>query len=146
MSEIYKILVSENTNKYKISINEPIKSPESTQNYEFFLSGDNISSGTVVYIKENKVYKFDVNNESLYGFHIGIATTSAITNTSIKVQFNGIVHIPGFGLIPDTLYYIGLNSRPSTNISGITLLTPLGVSISVDKLFLQITNFQIITI
>jgi hypothetical protein len=146
MAELYKISVSENTNKYKISVNEPILNTSTSSNFELFQSGDNISSGTVVYIKENKVYKFDVNDESLYGFHIGVAITSAITNTSIKVQFNGIVHIPGFGLLPDTLYYIGLNSRPSTNINGIKLLTPLGVSISEDKIFLQLPNFQIITI
>lgn len=146
MAELYKISVSENTNKYKISVNEQIVNNSVSSNSEFFQSGDNISSGTVVYIKENKVYKFDVNDENLYGFHIGIAITSATINTSIKVQFNGIVHIPGFGLLPDTLYYIGLNSRPSTDINNITLLTPIGVSISPDKLFLQITNFQIITI
>lgn len=67
MAELYKISVSENTNKYKISVNEQIVNNSVSSNSEFFQSGDNISSGTIVYIKENKVYKFDVNNES----HIG---------------------------------------------------------------------------
>lgn len=113
-------------------------------NVRSMIAGEVISSGMAVIVRSGKVYKFDPMDESLYGKQIGIAVTSSSNvGEDINVQLDGIVHIPGWGLTPDTLYYIGNNSLP-TIFSNMKLVVVLGVAISSDKLKLNFLT-QVIT-
>jgi len=113
-------------------------------NIRTMIAGEVISSGMAVIIRGEKVYKFDVNDEELYGHQVGIAVTaSSNADEDINIQLDGIVHIPGWGLDPDTLYYIGNNSLP-TIFTNMKLVVVLGVAISSDKLKLNFLT-QVIT-
>ena len=114
-------------------------------NIRTMIAGEVISSGMAVIIRGEKVYKFDVNNEELYGHQVGIAVTaSSNADEAINIQLDGIVHIPGWGLETDTLYYIGNNSLPTIFTINMKLVVVIGVAISSDKLKLNFLT-QVIT-
>lgn len=138
-SEVIQTIISEKGQK-----GNPGKSYNG-DNIRTMNAGEVISSGMAVIIRGEKVYKFDVNNEELYGHQVGIAVTaSSNADEDINIQLDGIVHIPGLGLEPDTLYYIGNNSLPTIFTINMKLVVVIGVAISSDKLKLNFLT-QVIT-
>lgn len=102
------------------------------------VAGENISSSNVVMLINGEAFKYQPGDETNYGRAVGIAKNATITGGTVTIQMMGKVNIPGWGLIPDALYYAASNGGVSVTPPSSGLLSFVGVAKDVDTLIVDI--------
>lgn len=75
-----------------------------------YIAGEVLGGHKVIYLKDNKVYLASNNNFECFNRVIGITKNSAIENGVISIaKNNDTISLTGWGLVPNTLYYLGTN-------------------------------------
>ena len=119
--------------------------PGSSPGFLTCTAGENLTIGDLVYMAAGKVYKFDPSDITLYGKHLGFATSTVVMDAPVKVQQIGRIIKPGWGLTPDATYYALENGLIGTAVTAIEkIVLPVGVALSATELYINFGTFYII--
>lgn len=109
-------------------------------------AGMDLSGGRVITIVDGKAVYYDPNDETMYGEVVGITQDAALSGQQVKVQLDGLYYEAGLGLIPDQLYFAGLNGQLTLNPSGLKTIQSMGSSVDANRLSIKINSQPILTL
>ena len=106
-----------------------------------YIAGENIGGQKVVMINTGKAFLFDPTNDNNIGKQIGISNQASITNDPIDVISSGLIVSSGWGLVPDAIYYAGINGTiTTTEPTGVFVFQRIGVAIDSNTLKLEFSE------
>lgn len=105
---------------------------------EQFVAGEVLNGHRFIYINNGKAYKAANNNYDCYNKVIGMTLNAALEDELVNVRQSGKVTQAGWGLVPNTLYYLGLDGlmTPYEDADGLGLC--VGYSISENDFIINI--------
>lgn len=77
--------------------------------FVYLTCGEDIPSFTPLSVIGGLVYRANALNDFHFESYVGFSTTSGMTGAILKIKISGILELPGWGLIPDRTYMVGLN-------------------------------------
>lgn len=87
-----------------------------------YIAGEVLGGHKIVYLKDGKIYLASNTNLECFNRIVGITKHSAIKNGVISIaKNNDTIALTGWGLVPNTLYYLGIDGaityiQPTTGI------------------------------
>jgi hypothetical protein len=108
-------------------------------------SGEALSGGRVVVIKNNQAFYFNPNDITMLGLVTGVTKTAASLNASVAIKLFGAFYESGLGLTPNEMYFVGVNGTLITDPTGLLIVQSIGNSLNEDTLNINI-NSPIVTI
>lgn len=99
-----------------VSIGTVIERKGQDHTDDTFIAGENINGHKVVYLKDGKIYTASNDNLECVNKIVGMSTTSALSGEQIIIKRKGIVPLNLWGLIPNSIYYLGINGN-LTNVA-----------------------------
>jgi glucan-binding YG repeat protein len=105
---------------------------------EKFVAGEVTNGHRWLYLKDELAFKADRTNIECYNKVLGMSMNAALEFEDVRVRKSGKVHQSGWGLVPNTLYYLGTNGQmtPYEVAEGLGLC--VGYSISEDDFIINI--------
>ena len=81
-----------------------------------FIAGEALSGHKIVYLKDGKVFTASNDNLDCINSIVGITQNACLANEQIVIKRKGIVSLNLWGLIPNSIYYLGINGN-LTNVA-----------------------------
>lgn len=103
------------------------------------IAGENISSGMAIIINnDNKVYKYNILDNSHAGLSCGISKTSALINENITIVLpeNQLTEV-GSGWLSGISYFIGSNSLLTSTSPSSGISKKIATGIEVDTVIIN---------
>lgn len=97
-------------------------------NYIKFAAGENLSSGRVVVIDDDKAYYFNPSDTTHAGRAYGVTVTSATTGNNVSVVSSGELTDAAFTFAADKTLWVGLNGEITDTYPGLAVAQKAGVS------------------
>lgn len=128
------------------AFDEISNSIKSATNISSFTAGENVTSGQAIAVLEDgKAYVYDVSNLDHYGLFAGIAVSSAVVGSEIRVCHSGVCVDVGSGWIQGNVYYVGSNGLLTTIPSQSGLILEVGKAINTDTILIN-SKLEIISL
>jgi hypothetical protein len=104
-----------------------------------YIAGENLSGHRIAYLKDGKVWLADKADKTNAGRIIGMTLGAVIEGDIVTVRKIGKISNPGWGLTPNTLYFLHSNGEISASIPTSGFVQNIGAAIDQDTLEIRIT-------
>ena len=104
-----------------------------TDNYAY-TAGEVLGGHKVVYLKNNKLYLASNTNLECLNKIVGITKNSAIENGEVMLSKSNIISLNGWGLVPNSLYYLGANGAITNVQPTIGIVQIIGIAKNENEL------------
>ena len=105
-----------------------------------FIAGETLGGQRVVMLKNGKAFYFDQIDENNIGYSLGMTNQAANQDDLIDIATSGVVIDNGWGLIPDTIYYLGTNGLITNLIPSSGVFQRVGVAVDSNTLKLEFSE------
>jgi len=104
------------------------------------IAGEGINGDSLVMVKDNLAYKNDISDEGNAYFCVGFAINSALIGQNVAITQIGEQISAGWGLLPNSVYYAGVNGGITTTppITGISQV--VGIPKDSDTMIVEINE------
>lgn len=119
-----------------VSIGTVIEKQGQDHTDDTFIAGENINGHKVVYLKNGKLYTASNDNLECINTIVGMSTSSALSGESIVIKIKGIVSLNLWGLIPNSIYYLGMNGN-------LTSIAPTSGAWAIMGVAIDANNFNL---
>jgi len=103
-----------------------------------YTCGSNIGGHKVVYLNNDKIEYASNDNVNCLNKVIGLSIQAGNADTSIKVKRDGIIELTNWGLIPNSIYYLGLNGEITNIIPNTGIYQIIGIAKNSNQLEIKI--------
>lgn len=101
---------------------------------DIYIAGQILSGQRVVMLSSGKAIYYDTTDENNIGKVLGITNQAALTNELVEVIGDGLMTGFSGSLIPNSVYYAGVNGTLTAVIPSINIFQRIGVAINSNTL------------
>ncbi|MFV8336428.1 hypothetical protein ACNQF7_10135 [Flavobacterium sp. RSP29] len=156
----YHVTIGQEVNHFNVSISQNVTRTVTTitqlgerglrgiqgdsGNVSKYIAGEILGGQRAVMLQDGKAFYYDPSDENNAGKLIGITNQAALEGEEIEVVGFGVITNMG-NLIPNQIYYAGLNGDISINPMAIGICQRIGIAIDANNLKIEFSEPLIIT-